>query len=269
VPSKSYAFCSLLASLTILNASTIWTVWTILNASTIWTIWTPPFLRRLVQWIWCVCSPQYHLICKMISLCCCAPFPFPAGSRLGGTDTAEAGAGSSAEGRGSCTGWEGMWSDYTGLLRHLYSICTQLFKYEIQLALLLKKHNVFLPNSSRTLYKTQPIHPKISMRCRRVFFYFFGWHVSFWGGNPEGPPTPKNPLPVPPLDKKGYQSAPFSNRHTHHDLKLKRCRVMGGKLRYGRPCTRDLPGTHNWLAQSYIASISSEFHWLSQAGTIL
>jgi len=44
---------------------------------------------------------------------------------------------------------------------------------------------------------------------------------------------------------------------------------MGQNLRYGRPCTRDLPGTHNWRAQSNIASISSEIHWLSHAGTIL
>ena len=36
--------------------------------------------------------------------------------------------------------------------------------------------------------------------------------------------------------------------HTHQDLNLKCCRVMGQKLRYGRPCTHDLPGTHNWLA---------------------
>jgi len=29
---------------------------------------------------------------------------------------------------------------------------------------------------------------------------------------------------------------------------------MRQKLRYGRPCTHDLPGTHNWLAQLHIAS---------------
>jgi hypothetical protein len=37
---------------------------------------------------------------------------------------------------------------------------------------------------------------------------------------------------------------------------------MGQKLRYGRPCTHDLPGTQNWLAQPHIASIPSEFHYL-------
>ena len=40
---------------------------------------------------------------------------------------------------------------------------------------------------------------------------------------------------------------------------------MGQNLRYGRPCTRDLPGTHNWLTQSHIASISSGFHYLMLA----
>ena len=33
---------------------------------------------------------------------------------------------------------------------------------------------------------------------------------------------------------------------------------MGQKLRYGRPCPHESPGTHNWLAQSHIASISSD-----------
>ena len=41
---------------------------------------------------------------------------------------------------------------------------------------------------------------------------------------------------------------------------------MGQKLRYKRPCTRDLPGTHNWLAQSHIASISStDYRMLAQS----
>jgi hypothetical protein len=44
---------------------------------------------------------------------------------------------------------------------------------------------------------------------------------------------------------------------------------MGQKLRYGGPCTHDLPGTHNWLAQPHNAFIPSKFHWLSHAGTIL
>ena len=74
----------------------------------------------------------------------------------------------------------------------------------------------------------------------------------------------------PPPGQKGYQSAPFQISiylHTHQELKLKRCRVMGEKLRYGRPYTRDLPGTHNRLAQSNMASISSEFHYIMLAQT--
>ena len=89
---------------------------------------------------------------------------------------------------------------------------------------------------------------------------------------PEGPPTPHPPLPVPAPDKKGYHSATLRILHPsayHQDLKLKFCRVMGQKLRYGRPCTHDLPGTHTWLAQHHIALIHSEFHLLTHAGIIL
>ena len=89
----------------------------------------------------------------------------------------------------------------------------------------------------------------------------------FWAGPPALPPPLNPPFGAPTLTK-GYQSDPFQigfHLHTHHDLKLKCCRVMGQKLRYGRPCTRDLPGTHNWLAQSHIASISSELHYLMLA----
>ena len=65
------------------------------------------------------------------------------------------------------------------------------------------------------------------------------------------PPEP--PFRCPHPDKKGTNLFLFQigiHLHAHQDLKLKCCRVMGQKLRYGRPCTRDLPGTHNWLAQS-------------------
>jgi len=88
----------------------------------------------------------------------------------------------------------------------------------------------------------------------------------FWFG---GPWPPNQPIPItqcPHPDKKGTNLLRFEFRihlHTHQDLKLKCCRVMGQKLRYKRPCTHDLPGTHNWLAQSHIASISLEFRWIS------
>jgi hypothetical protein len=71
----------------------------------------------------------------------------------------------------------------------------------------------------------------------------------FWFGGPWPPP----PIPItqyPHPDKKGTNLLLFMigiHLHTYQDLKLKCCRIMGQKLRYRRPCTRDL-GTHNWLA---------------------
>ena len=101
----------------------------------------------------------------------------------------------------------------------------------------------------------------------------FGRHVYFLGLTPLPPnPPPKPPFQCPHQDKKGTNLLLFQtgiHLHTHQDLKMKCCRVMGQKLRYGRPCTRDLPGTHNWLAQSHIASISYELNYESHAGTIL
>ena len=43
---------------------------------------------------------------------------------------------------------------------------------------------------------------------------------------------------------------------------------MGQKLRYGRPCPHDSPGTHNWLAQLHIASFfhnSTDYLMLAQS----
>jgi len=85
----------------------------------------------------------------------------------------------------------------------------------------------------------------------------------FWDGPPNPPPTPQTPLPMPPPGQKGYQSAPFTNRLPSAYSSRPEIDVLqsyGAKTRYGRPCTHDQPGTHNWLAQSHIASISSEFH---------
>ena len=90
----------------------------------------------------------------------------------------------------------------------------------------------------------------------------------FWGWTPLTHPPPKHPFRCPRPDKKGTSLLLFQISiylHTHQDLKLKCCRVMGQNLRYGRPCTRDLPGIHNWLAQSHIAPISSEFYYLTGA----
>ena len=81
------------------------------------------------------------------------------------------------------------------------------------------------------------------------------------------PPPPKAPFQCPHPDKKGANLLLFLSihLHTHQDLKLNCCRVTMQNLRYGRPCTHDLPGTHNWLAQPHIASISSESYYLMLA----
>ena len=47
---------------------------------------------------------------------------------------------------------------------------------------------------------------------------------------PDPPPTPQNPLPVPPPRQKGTNLLHFKfciHLHTHQDLELKYCRVMG------------------------------------------
>jgi len=98
-------------------------------------------------------------------------------------------------------------------------------------------------------------------------------HVYFLGWAPQRDhPPPKPPFQCPHQTRKGTNLLLFDfyiHLHTHQDLKLNCCRFMGRNLRYGRPCTHDVPGTHNWLAHSHIASTSSEFHGLSHAGTIL
>ena len=89
----------------------------------------------------------------------------------------------------------------------------------------------------------------------------FGQARMIFGLDPPPPPLPpKPPFRCPHQDKKGINLLLFQlgiHLHTHQDLKLKCSRVMGQKLRCGRPCTRDLPSTQKWLAQSHIASISS------------
>ena len=89
---------------------------------------------------------------------------------------------------------------------------------------------------------------------------FYLGHVYFLGWTPlRDHPPPKPPSQCPHQTKKGTNLLLFKfciHLQTHQDLKLECCRVMGQKLRYGRPYTHDLPGTHNWLAQPHIASIS-------------
>jgi hypothetical protein len=77
--------------------------------------------------------------------------------------------------------------------------------------------------------------------------------VLFGVDTPEGPPTPKFPFQCPDMTKKkGTILLLFEfyiHLQPHQDLTLQCRRVMGQKLRYGRPCPHDSPGTHNWLAR--------------------
>jgi len=86
--------------------------------------------------------------------------------------------------------------------------------------------------------------------------FFPGRHVQLLGWTLlRDHPPPKPPFQCYLPYKKGTNLLLYEfciHPHTHQDLKLNRCRVMGQKLKHGRPCTHDLPGTHNWLAQSHI-----------------
>ena len=80
-------------------------------------------------------------------------------------------------------------------------------------------------------------------------------------------PPPKPPFQCPHPNKNVIILLLYDfciHLHTHQDLKLQYRRVMGQKLRYGRPCPHDSPGTHNWLAQLHIASFfqnSTILYW--------
>jgi len=76
----------------------------------------------------------------------------------------------------------------------------------------------------------------------------------FSAGGPKRPPTPQY---CSPWDEKGTILLLFNfciHLHTYQDMQLKWYSVIGQKLRYRRPCTHDLPSTHNWLTQPHIAS---------------
>jgi len=118
---------------------------------------------------------------------------------------------------------------------------------------------IVLPQPVRTQYTPTPpthtpTHPRKHNLCicsplYQEVFNFFGRHVYFLGWTPlRDHPPPKPPFRCPHPDKKGTNLLPFQvgiHLHIHQDLKLKCCRVMWPKLRYGRPCTHDLPGNHN------------------------
>ena len=116
-------------------------------------------------------------------------------------------------------------------------------------------------NQPKQVHTNAPTH--FFLKASSGGFFFGMARILFGVDTPEGPPPPKPPFQCPYPNKKGTNLLLFQigiHLHTHQDLKLKCCRVMEQRLRYGHPCTRDLPGTHNWLAQSHIASFSSEFH---------
>ena len=93
-------------------------------------------------------------------------------------------------------------------------------------------------------------------------FLIFRRHVYFLGWTPlrDQPPS-KPPFQCPHPSKKGTNLLLFKfciHLHTHQDLKLKCCRVKGQKLRYGRPCTQDLPGPTTGLHSPKL--LPSKFH---------
>jgi len=88
------------------------------------------------------------------------------------------------------------------------------------------------------------------------------------------PPPPKPPFRCPHQDKKGTNLLHFQtgvHLHTHQDLELKccSCRVMGQKLRYGRPCTHNLPttGLHSPTLLPF-PHISTDYFMLAQSWKI-
>ena len=101
--------------------------------------------------------------------------------------------------------------------------------------------------------------------------FFLLRHVYFLGWTPLRDPPPQTPLPVPHPNKKGTNLLLFEagiHLHTHQDLKLKCCRVMGQKLRYGRPCTRDhqapITGLHSPTLLLFLQN-STDYLMLAQS----
>jgi hypothetical protein len=148
----------------------------------------------------------------------------------------------------------------------VYSYCVLSVHANPAFVILPHQHTIYLSIHRASLFGF--LAPE-----QEAFVFDFGRHIYLMGWKPlRAHPPPKLPFQCPHQTKKGSNLLLFGfciHLHTYQDLKLKCCRVMGQKLRYGRPCTHDLPGTHNWLAQPHIASISSEFHQLSHAGIIL
>ena len=93
---------------------------------------------------------------------------------------------------------------------------------------------------------------------------------------PEGPPTPKTPLPVPLPDKKGYHSAPLWILHPSAYSSRPETAVLQsyGAITEIRTPMHTWPTSHPLLACtvphcSRFFRNSPEIPWLSHAGTIL
>jgi len=111
--------------------------------------------------------------------------------------------------------------------------------------------------------QSHPLRLIYEVQQEGIFLFFIFWMALLGWAPLRDHPPPKPPFQCPHPNKKGTILLLFEfciHLHTHQDLELTCCRVMGQKLRHGRPCTRDLPGTHNWLAQSHIASFFPKFH---------
>jgi len=133
-------------------------------------------------------------------------------------------------------------------------------------------------NSEEILYQNWRVEEAHELQRKLSKFWwnqvYFGKGMStFWGGPLRGTTRPPNPPSCAPTQTKRVPICSFLNSASicilNQIWNWIFAKLRGKKLRYGCPCTHDLPGNHNWLAQPHIASISSELHWLFHAGTIL
>jgi len=86
-------------------------------------------------------------------------------------------------------------------------------------------------DSSRRQDSEYLIYISIDTCRQKVMILEASWaRVIFGVDTPEGPPTPKTPLPVLPPRQKGYQPAPFSDQHQSaysSTSETEVCKVMG------------------------------------------
>ena len=89
--------------------------------------------------------------------------------------------------------------------------------------------------------------PFLAPLIRRVLIFYFGW-TPLLGWTPLPPPPPFTPhLVPPPPGQKGYQYAPYSNKHPSaysSRPEIETLQSYGDRLSYGRPCTHTRPTRH-------------------------